>query len=76
MIHAKDWLIFLENGVSLEELPLSEEHKNFCLAWLKKRENPNKATLDFDSYPPKVFKRAELWTDYDAYNDASTVWNG
>lgn len=35
MIKRRDWIIFLENGVSIEELPLSEDHRRFCEKWIK-----------------------------------------
>lgn len=76
MIRASDWVVFLENGVSLEELPLSMNHRKYCLEWLRQyKKCPEKdRSCDFSNYPPKVHKRAELWTDYDASNDAYLVW--
>lgn len=88
MIRAKDWVIFLENGVSLEELPMSEEHLQYCLTWLNKRETKSSVTafdlrkevksaidsFDFASYPSRVYKRSELWTNYDASADSYLVW--
>lgn len=73
MIHASDWVVFLENGVSLEELPLSANHRKFCLEWLRQHKKSSKKikSCDFSNYPAKVYRRSELWTDYDASNDVA-----
>lgn len=63
MIHASDWIIFLENGIPPEELPISEEHLQYCLLWLKKKEIQSAVTdSDFSNYPSCVYHRSDIWS--------------
>jgi hypothetical protein len=50
MIHASDWIIFLENGISIEELPLSERHRNYCLDWLRQHGKIETVKKEYHSF--------------------------
>lgn len=78
--------MFLENGVSLEELPLSKRHRDYCLDWLQQHNKIDKESylkesddidfekIDFSNYPVCVYKRSKLWVEYDSSVDAYLLW--
>lgn len=51
MIYARDWRIFLDNGISISELPIPSEHMDYCKQYMANKELYAKAAnFDFSAY--------------------------